>query len=93
MSCCGSKRALLNTRLRAQSLERSALLHQADSAPRPKSEANQKRLRYLNSGSLSLRVPDSGRTYQFDGRGLATIVHDDDLDVLLRTELFVIEPA
>lgn len=48
-------------------------------------------LRYLGVGSISLCGPQTGRVYYFSAAGNATVVNDNDVDALLRTQLFAFE--
>lgn len=89
MSCCGQKREALRA---GSAYARSQQnLH---SIPSPAVQTPQQAvtdgvvLRYLGHGAISLRGPYSGGVYYFDETGNGTIVHETDVDALLRTWLF-----
>jgi hypothetical protein len=88
MSCCGQKRAMQKA---AQAIERA---RRNPSTPPSFAQTPQTRktddavLRYIGGGSISLCGPHTGRVYYFAAPGDALVVDCNDVDALLRTQLF-----
>lgn len=89
MSCCGQKRAMQNTAAAPARARRKSSSFPPLTAEEPRvRQTNQAVLRYLGSGTLSLRSPHTEWVYYFDAAGNATVVDENDVDALLRTGLF-----
>jgi hypothetical protein len=89
MGCCGQRRAAAATPA-PQASER--LNHFALPIPvvKPTAPVNKKSaLRYIGLAPLSLRGPRSGRAYYFAKANDAESVDEQDIDAMLRTQLFV----
>lgn len=94
MSCCGQKRtALASSVMRGRG--RSSLVPKPDlpAAPEAGPETGDCRVRYVGAQPLSLRGPQSGRTYYFAEAGKTAIVDKRDIEALLRSRLFVRDSA
>ncbi len=83
MSCCGQKRAALNTQQRSWNRAAAPIA----SAPRKESDGLVP-LRYLGAEPLSLSGPYSGRIYSVGQAGSAISADPLDVQVLLSTLLF-----
>ncbi len=89
MPCCGQKRAALQAEL-----ARTRRQQNPDPIPVLPVEApragvmNEVLLRYLGSDSIALRGPHTDRAYYFAGTGATSIVQQQDVAALLRTQLF-----
>lgn len=89
MSCCGHKRALQKAEsplARARQSTFSILTPTVEALQPGKTDNTV--LRYLGSGTILLRGPETGRVYYFSEKGNATTVDENDVDALLRTQLF-----
>jgi hypothetical protein len=89
MSCCGQKRAMQKA---AQAIERAArrkpsTLPSFSQTPQTR-KTDDAVLRYVGGGSISLCGPHTGRVYYFAAPGDALVVDCNDVDALLRTQLF-----
>lgn len=87
MSCCGQKRAAASAVARTRADPRSIPVSVVKVPARI--AHGDVRVRYLGSGSLSLRGALTGRVYYFAAAGSTAIVDAGDVDPLLRTKLFV----
>lgn len=90
MSCCGGKRAQLNTRTNPENDRRSTQAAPPSVPPRPAATANASfiPLRYLRRAGLSVRGPRTGTVYHVSGASPDLAAHPDDAAALLRTGLF-----
>jgi hypothetical protein len=89
MSCCGQKRALLNTATHSRSTPRSSLSFEAGASVAYPSHAGDVMVRYIGAGALSIRGPRTGRVYYVLRPGAVIGVEAKDVDGLLRTQVFV----
>lgn len=89
MSCCGQKRAALRSRSATARAQQSLYSTPSPAAEAPRSgEPGVAFLRYLGRGSLSVRGPATGSVYFFSEAGSAVVVHEKDMEALMRTCLF-----
>lgn len=91
MSCCGQRRATQQAASALARARRSPSTFMPPAQAFPAGETNNAVLRYLGVGSISLRGPQTGRAYCFSATGNATVVDDNDVDALLRTQLFAFD--
>jgi hypothetical protein len=89
MGCCGQRRAAAVTPAPRAS-ERVNHFSLPIPVAKPTAPANKKStLRYIGLAPLSLRGPRSGRAYYFPKADDAANVDEQDIDAMLRTQLFV----
>jgi hypothetical protein len=96
MSCCGQRRASLNSRTAPAATSRisSANVTRGPAASAaPSGRATDVTLRYLGPGPFSMRGPRSGRLYSFPIAGTLVRIDRQDVNALLRTRLFRRETA
>ncbi len=89
MSCCGQKRALLNTATHSRSTSRPSLSLGAGDSFAHSSHPGDVMVRYIGPGALSIRGPRTGRVYDVLRPGAVIGVEAKDVDGLLRTRVFV----
>lgn len=88
MSCCGHKRATQKTASALARARRSPSTFMPPAETPQAGKTDNAVLHYLGVGSISLCGPHTGRVYYFSAVGNGTVVDDNDLDALLRTQLF-----
>jgi len=85
MPCCGQKRALAGARHAASSSLPSPVAQSAN----PRASVNDVPLRYAGPGQFTIRGQHSGRIYSCAAVGGMVLVDQNDVNSLLRTQLFV----
>jgi hypothetical protein len=88
MGCCGQRRAAATQTPRGS--ERVNHFSLPIPVVKPTMPVNKKSaLRYIGLAPLSLRGPRSGRAYYFAKANDAESVDEQDIDAMLRTQLFI----
>jgi hypothetical protein len=92
MSCCGEKRAALKAGWASNRAQESLNASPPPTvSARGADETNGVVLRYVGRGAIALRGPHAGPVYYFAEAGSATVVRENDVEALLRTQLFTRE--
>lgn len=86
MGCCGQRRAAAATQTPRAS---KRVNHFSIPIPIKKPPAPESKIRYIGMAPLTLRGPRSGRAYYFARADDAANVDEQDIDAMLRTQLFV----